>query len=97
MANVVQFLEDVGSGAPIFEGSAGDDRYLMAVQALNVPDDLRHALRHRDLSMLGELVGGREKMMMQIWAPQEDEPQEKEVPVRETPDEKEDQQPEHDS
>lgn len=70
---------------PASDGTAGV--YAAAVAGLGVDDAVRRALLGRDARTLGDLIGGRGPMMMQIWAPNEETPQEEESPDREVPQE----------
>jgi len=74
MSNAIQFLETLGrSGGMI---PFHDKAYADAVALLEVDHMQRQALLNRDANALSGLLGGRSKMMMQVWAPQEDAPDE---------------------
>lgn len=84
MSSAIGFLEGLGSKAPL---PASEGAYAAAVAGLEVNDAVRQALLGRDARTLGDLIGGRDRMMMQIWAPNEETPQEDESPDREAPQE----------
>lgn len=83
MSSAIQFLEGMGRGASLF-AKAGED-YPRSVDQLEVDDHVRAALIDRDAQALARLIGGRGRMMMQVWAPQEDQPQEEDAPSTEEP------------
>ncbi len=73
MPNAIQFLESMGRSPTPFNRSA--QAYAEDVAALDIEDIQKQALLTLDCAALRGLLGGRTKMMMQIWAPAEDEPQ----------------------
>ena len=79
MLDVIRFLENVGR-----EPMAAAD-YAAAVEALDVAEPQRVALRARDHAALNDLLGGRASMFFGILAPEE-APME-DVPAEDTPDE----------
>ena len=89
MSIAIQFLETLGRGPALFGKHLG---YFDAVDSLDVESAQRHALLSRNHDALSGLLGGRTKMMMQVWAPAEDMPQrEDEQPMPD--DGKEDEKP----
>lgn len=74
MTNVIAFLEAMGAcPAPDAAG------YRQAVEAMDVPPDMRRALLRRDATAVNGLLGGRAAMWCAIMSPEE-------APVRESPD-----------
>lgn len=71
MSNAIQFLESLGRNPKIFGQSA--EAYAVRVTKSEVDLAQQQALLERDANSLSGLLGGRERMMMQVWAPQEDE------------------------
>lgn len=61
MSNVIAFLESMGKDASAHSSSA--DEFVAAVNALGLDDAPRQALLDRDDVALGDLLGGRMKMM----------------------------------
>lgn len=69
--DAIGFLEAVGRGA--FPPSAGD--YGASVDALEIDQAQRRALRDRDPAALGALLSARSTMMCMIAVPDADEPE----------------------
>jgi hypothetical protein len=76
MSNAIQFLETLGR-EPVCRSILSTD-HEASIAALSLDQAQRDALLDRDHGKLSQLLGGRAKMMLQIWAPdqepQEDEP-----------------------
>ena len=66
MSNAISFLDAIGNRPLSFT------QYADALALLDVDDEQRHALLNRDPAKLKELLGGRSRVMMMVWAPQED-------------------------
>ena len=66
MSNAIRFLELLGRRTPL---SPAD--YAASVAQLEVDDAQRRALLHRDPAALSALLGGRQKLMFAILAPEE--------------------------
>lgn len=81
MSKAIEFLESMGREASCFALHAGAGGYADRIAGLDVDAPVRVALLARDADTLGDLIGGRGRMAMQVWAPQEDEP----VPVEDEP------------
>ena len=71
MSQAIQFLEMVGR-SPVHLFGSGD--YDSAIDALVDDDAQRVALRARDGGSLGELLGGRVRMVCQVCTPDGGEP-----------------------
>lgn len=83
MSSAIRFIEEMGSCARVFSGPMQQARYIEAVSGGEFAGDVSRALMDRNVEALGQALCGRTVMMMQVWAPQEDDaPQEGEVPVR---------------
>jgi hypothetical protein len=61
MSNVIAFLEAMGQDARL--GRLQGEQYAAAVDALGLDDAPRQALLDRDAGAMGDLLGGRLKMM----------------------------------
>ena len=61
MSNVIAFLEAMGQDARL--GRLQGEQYAAAVDALALDDAPRQALLDRDAGTMGDLLGGRLKMM----------------------------------
>jgi hypothetical protein len=72
MSNAIQFLESLGR-FPL-AGRGFKSCYANSIALLLIEDDQKHALMDLDADALNALLGGRPKMMMQVWAPMEDAP-----------------------
>ena len=81
MSNAIRFLDAVGSRPLSFT------QYADALALLDIDDEQRSALLNRDSAKLKELLGGRSKVMMMVWAPQEDSADEHDAEVSNVPDE----------
>ena len=71
MSNAIQFLENLGHDPALIGQSA--ETYALKVAKSGVDPAQQQVLLERDANGLSGLLGGRQKMMMQVWAPQEDE------------------------
>lgn len=71
MSQAIQFLEMVGRSPVHLVGSGS---YHSAIDALVDDDAQRVALRARDGGLLGELLGGRARMVCQVCTPDGGEP-----------------------
>lgn len=80
MSNVIAFLEAMGREAVLRPASA---EYDAAVATLDVDDAARSALLAADAGTLGDLLGGRPKMICMLF-PAEDKPDE-EQPAEDEP------------
>jgi len=66
MSNAISFLDAIGRRPLSFT------QYTDALALFDIDDEQRNALMNRDPAKLKALLGGRSKVMMMIWAPQED-------------------------
>lgn len=71
MSNVIAFLEAMGQDAA--KGQLQGEEYTAAVDALGLDDAPRQALLQRDASAIGDLLGGRMKMMCLLFPADGDE------------------------
>lgn len=72
MSNAIQFLETLGR-FPL-TGRQWTAAHLEGISSLPIEVDQKQALLDLDADTLNRLLGGRAKMMMQVWAPMEDTP-----------------------
>ncbi|KFL36926.1 hypothetical protein [Arenimonas donghaensis] len=73
MSNVIEFLERLGSTP---QPAAGDSiGYETEVASLAVDDEVRQALMSRDSGALGDLLGGRPKMLCMLFPAEGDDNQ----------------------
>lgn len=72
MSNAIQFLETLGR-FPL-SGRRWTADYAESISSLPIEVDQKQALLDLDADALNRLLGGRAKMMMQVWAPMEDTP-----------------------
>ncbi|MBW8312680.1 MAG: hypothetical protein K0M64_11690 [Rhizobium sp.] len=70
MSNVIAFLEALGREASPIESEV---EYIASVEALDVDDQVRHALLARDAGKLGELLGARPRMVCALMPADDDE------------------------
>lgn len=90
VSNVIRFLETLGSNPALTRLSAAE--YAATVAALDADHGQRQALLTRDHAALNDLLGGREKVLFAIFAPDDNEKQDdnqREQPIEETPPESE--------
>jgi hypothetical protein len=85
MSNVIEFLESLGANAALAGQSA--ERYIAAVEALELEEAERIALLNKDVLAISSALGGREKLFCFV-AAEEDQPQE-EGESEEAPDQQE--------
>jgi hypothetical protein len=71
MTNVIAFLEAMGQDAG--KSRLQGEEYTAAVDALGLDDAPRQALLQRDASAIGDLLGGRMKMMCLLFPADGDE------------------------
>lgn len=71
MTNVIAFLEAMGQDAG--KSRLQGEDYAAAVDALGLDDAPRQALLQRDASAIGDLLGGRMKMMCLLFPADGDE------------------------
>lgn len=71
MSNVIAFLEAMGQDAA--KSRLQGEEYVAAVDALGLDDAPRQALLQRDASAIGDLLGGRMKMMCLLFPADGDE------------------------
>lgn len=70
MSKVIEFLEALGRGAvPV----ANEGDYVAAVEALDVDDQVRHALLARDAGSLAQLLGARPQMICALMPADDDD------------------------
>jgi len=84
MSQVIRFLESLGGNRVIH--SASD--YAATVAALDTTDAYREALLDRDHVGLNDLLGGREKLLCVVFAPDEEREEDSEQqpePVEDAP------------
>ena len=82
MSNVIAFLESLGRNPDIRPASA---ELAAAVAALPVGDDARTALLAGDAGTLGDLLGGRPKMICMLFPADDDQKQEGDEPAEDEP------------
>lgn len=95
MSNVIQFLETMGRNPSMTRVSTVD--YAASVALLEIHNEQRHALLHRDQDVLSGLLGGRSKMLCSVFPADDDQKddqkhdneREPEEPNRDTPAESE--------
>ncbi len=71
MSNVIEFLERLGSNPALSHGDAAG--YEAEVAALGVDDEVRQVLMSRDSGALGDLLGGRPKMLCMLFPAEGDD------------------------
>jgi len=69
MSNVIAFLESVGKASAL---SMQGEEFVAAVDALEVDDETRLALMSRDGAALGDLLGGRARMICALMPADDD-------------------------
>ena len=83
MSNVIAFLESLGRNPDIRPASA---ELAAAVAALPVGDDARAARLAGDAGTLGDLMGGRPKMICMLFPADDDQKQDEDSPAKDEPD-----------
>lgn len=71
MSNVIEFLERLGADASM--ASLDGQAYEAAVGSVDAADAARDALLARDAGTLGELLGGRPKMVCMLFPADDDQ------------------------
>ncbi len=82
MSNVIAFLESLGREPA---QSMAKDGYAAAIAALEVDDATRSALLAADAGALGDLLGGRPKMVCMLFPADDDQKQEGDEPAEDEP------------
>lgn len=85
MSDAIRFLESMGSDSTMSRLSPGE--YAATVASLDVNPLQQRALIDRDHAALNDLLGGREKLLCSVFAPDDEEEKEDDVPDRDIPDE----------
>jgi hypothetical protein len=85
MSDAIRFLESMGSDSSLSRLSA--DEYAATVASLEVGPLQQRALIDRDHAALSDLLGGRATLLCSVFAPDEEEEKEGDVPDGEVPDE----------
>ena len=87
MSNVISFLERLGADASM--ASLDQQAYEAAVVEVEAGDAARDALLARDAGALGDLLGGRPKMICMLFPADDDKKKDDEQDDGDSPDEDE--------